>query len=656
MSSINLAFGGEFTHPQHGDEDDETLLSHDQRPTSPSSSCNAPSSSCSIPQSLSSLDEVPSCQYSELPTVECTNDDDEGDEDSALVVRMPSHDSTKEEEEEEKAVEDSYVLVHKPEEEQAMDNLPDNEILPFGPDVDVMMGDGPLPVTSEDDNDAAGVYTDSSSSTALVVTDEVPSSSSFLVPTTTRQLPHGGLHNLGNTCYLNSALQMLASVDVFSTTLWEHVPEFSDSTLRQELLNVLERLNRGETVRPDLFKTQVDERSPLFVGYRQQDAHEFLTTLLDLLDEDYKKKPQEEEEEEQKEDEEMKDAEDKNEDNNDVMQAVEGDAPVKKQRLDAIEETPTEVVASPAEIPLLPSSGSFKDFQFEEIESLLHGDQVVSSTALTVSENKSHEGPKCKLIGGRMNTSGVHLTRWGDDDNLEASAGVMAISDDWNSSEASEDTKPYSPIDDVFTTTVRVCLTCDSCKYRRSHNETYLHLSLEIGPTINSIEEGIRAFFKPEKREVKCEKCFCETASQTTEITKLPQAMLFHLKRFIVDVSPDYSSISYRKDQSAISFAPTLPIDEHSGVLSEVVATNEIILPPNSQYAIRSVVNHIGSSASCGHYTADGIKKSKDNEEGSSWMRFNDQYVSKISESNAVDDSASTAYMVMYELETIEET
>jgi ubiquitin C-terminal hydrolase len=245
-----------------------------------------------------------------------------------------------------------------------------------------------------------------------------------------------------------------------------------------------------------------------------------------------------------------------------------------------------------------------------------------------------------------MNTSGVHLTRWGDDGNLDASAGVKAVGEEGNSSETSQDAKPHSPIDETFTTEVRVCLTCDSCKYRRSHTETYLHLSLEIGPPIGSIEEGIRAFFKPEKRDVKCEKCFCETASQTMEVTRLPCAMLFHLKRFIVDISPDYSNISYRKDQSPVTFSPVLEIDERSGVLGEVVATNEIILPQNSKYTLRSVVNHIGSSASCGHYTADAVKQGE-------WIRCNDDYVTKIPDSYTVENVASTAYMVLYELETV---
>ena len=100
---------------------------------------------------------------------------------------------------------------------------------------------------------------------------------------------YGGLHNMGNTCYLNSALQMVASLDNFRSLLNECNITTTESKLRDLLLNVLERLERGETLRPTALKREIDEKTPLFIGYRQQDSHEFLTTLLDLIDEEYKK-------------------------------------------------------------------------------------------------------------------------------------------------------------------------------------------------------------------------------------------------------------------------------------------------------------------------------------------------------------------------------
>lgn len=539
-----------------------------------------------------------------------------------------------------------------------MDDKPEDSLLPpFGTPTprensqDLFDKD----ILKETGNDAFGIDFPMVPPTETAVTTIPPS------------LPFGGLHNMGNTCYLNSALQMITSLDEFSSQIKKHVPatevassengETMVETLRQSLLNVLERLDRGEIFRPEAFKSKVDERSPLFIGYQQQDAHEFLTTLLDLLDEDYKEKVAAEEEDEEMndaastkfvEDEKVEAAShleslDKHQQEDD-QQAYDPELPVKKQRL----EEGSDLRSKDVPVPSRSGSQSFKSLEFEDIENLLHGNDESSAQANNDPNSRSRgEGPKCKLVGGRTNHSGANLTRWQENKNVALPfAGSKSTGQETNL-QTEEETKPFSPVDDYFTTEVRVCLTCDSCKYRRSHTETYLHLSLEIGPAIGNIEEGLRAFFKPEKRDIKCEKCFFETAMQTTEITKLPRALLFHLKRFIVDVSPDYTSISYRKDQSPVAYEPHLEVDEHVGVLGEVVA-DDVLLPSNARYCLRSIVNHIGNSASCGHYTADACRMDK---EGREWIRCNDSHLSKVSQADALQHATSTGYMVMYELE-----
>jgi len=227
-----------------------------------------------------------------------------------------------------------------------------------------------------------------------------------------------------------------------------------------------------------------------------------------------------------------------------------------------------------------------------------------------------------------------------------------------------------------------------------------LHLSIEIGSECISIEDGLRKFFAPEQREIKCEKCFHTSAMQTSKITKLPRNLLFHLKRFIVDVSPDYTSISYRKDQSDVSFEERMELehvddnddtDDEEGRIQDFLSLDAVTFPKGAAYEIRSVVNHIGSSASRGHYTGDAKKQYDDNdndncidnkldnccsdgdvdddddvdvdvdnsnneergrdqEQQRQWTRFNDSYVSKISSREAIHDTSQTAYMIMYEL------
>lgn len=292
--------------------------------------------------------------------------------------------------------------------------------------------------------------------------------------------------------------------------------------------------------------------------------------------------------------------------------------------------------------------------------------------------------------------------------------------------EETSEKEKHSPtiVDKFFTMEVRSCFTCDSCSYTRSHMETYRHLSIDIGDdndtnglsiqsSISSIsqsqyertvQEGLRKFFKNEKLECKCEKCFGESATLAKEIVRLPKVLLLHFKRFIVDISPDYTSISYRKNRSAVEFSETLDMDEEdeSGALGEFLA-NDVRYPEMSdgkifnggklespstdssvadyeivesveednidegefidlaimkrKYNLRSVVNHIGGKANCGHYKANALRlkqydENEDSQNERDWFQFNDNTVSKLNNEVAMGDRAQRdAYMILYEFE-----
>ena len=428
---------------------------------------------------------------------------------------------------------------------------------------------------------------------------------------------YGGLSNLGNSCYMASALQMLASLDTFMDEL-ESVESSEGSELRTELLALVRRLRKGETVTPSDFKRVVDERSSLFVGYRQQDAHEFLITLLDLIDEDYKRKDDQE---------------------------MASPAPDGEEKAAANSEAMDDDGVAAAGL-----RQSLSELDFNQIEMLVHG---ASSSRETLPVSSPVVAHHCRLVGGRMNTSGVVLTprdelgaSGREVDEPQAQSQPMACDEDQS---VTDEVKIPSPVDACFTTATRVRLTCDSCMYTRTHEETFLHLSLEIGAdSTSSVDEGLRRFFAPEKREIKCEKCFCATATQTSEITRLPRVLLLHFKRFLVDVSPDYSSVTYRKNTSNVSFEESMSLQPSRGFLADYLATDCELPEDSDTYEARGVVNHIGSSASCGHYTADGLRPySTDTRE---WTRFNDSIVSRIAPIDAVHRSFHSAYIVAYEL------
>uniref|UniRef100_A0A7S4J8P6 Ubiquitin carboxyl-terminal hydrolase n=1 Tax=Odontella aurita TaxID=265563 RepID=A0A7S4J8P6_9STRA len=286
----------------------------------------------------------------------------------------------------------------------------------------------------------------------------------------------------------------------------------------------------------------------------------------------------------------------------------------------------------------------------------------------------------------------------------ELSAAENAIGGD-------DEVKNVLPTDEYFRLNVKVCLTCDSCGYTRSKEELYRHLSLDVGDehaTNWTVEAGLRMFFRPERREIKCEKCEDGTsATQKMEILSRPKALLLHLKRFVltqnfVSPPPSTKSVAAKKDADAEvdkdkdgGSKENKEADEAAGEkepetaapppvmemtfrknkarvsLHETVSTDDVSASAPSasrgtakaaasrRYGLRGVVHHIGGTASSGHYTADSVRTdgagllvAGGEGERRRWVDFDDRVTTPTTREKVLGNERNqrNAYMMLYEL------
>ena len=190
----------------------------------------------------------------------------------------------------------------------------------------------------------------------------------------------------------------------------------------------------------------------------------------------------------------------------------------------------------------------------------------------------------------------------------------------------------YNPMIFKLKTFIINTITCQQCKNETCNYENTTILTLPIRDNLNDCFEQMQM---PEEIEnYKCDVCKERVnAIKISKIWQFGMSLYLHFKRF--KILPNGRIL---KDNTNIEIPHNINLTKFC---DESMKTSSTI---DYNYKLRGICNHYGNMGG-GHYTADCLSIIDDK----TWYNFDDKNVSKYNNSNI---NMSSAYILLYELES----